>query len=113
MSSSDGASDGRWIASHATARPQVATRTPRPDAELDGSELDTFIQATHTVTLKVDRDVLISDGAERTDDVIAGGGLEGAGDFLGAELQARECVVMPDAADAEPEIAQHVFGALD
>ena len=76
-------------------------------------ETDTFIQAAHPISLEVDRDVLIPDGAELLHDALPGLGLERPGNFARRQLNSREGLVVPHAADAKAEVAEHGFGSFD
>ena len=66
------------------------------------------------VALQIDRDVAVADRLQlrgRSAPTVSGSSARAH--FVAADLDARELVVMPDAADAEAEAAQRLLGALD
>src|SRR5262245_3039920 len=86
-----------------------------------GIQTDSFVEAAHSIALEIDRDVLIADCPDVTNDAAANLGLEGTRQFVGANLDPRQRgrgtgageLVMPHAADSKTERAECVFGALD
>ncbi len=91
---------------------------------LDRIKPDALIEATHSIPLKIDRDVLIPDGANFPDDSGTTFGLERARQFLRGDLESRQRrwrsigvigfeLVVTDAKHAKSERPQHVLGLLD
>src|SRR5688572_22585567 len=101
MSSRDGARYGRCAASQAAA------------SRLHRTEADTFIEAAHPISPQVDRDVLIADVRQLTDDLLPHAGLERARQLVDADLEAGQRVVMAHAAHPEAERPERRLGALD
>src|ERR1041385_8493450 len=106
MSSSEGASSGRCASRYATAIAYGAARPiARVDVELDGTESETFIQAPHPISPRIDGDLLVSDRAQLDDDAGAALRLGRARQFVRSHLYARHplrlaigivpCVMMP------------------
>jgi hypothetical protein len=77
------------------------------------AETDTFIQAAHPIPLQIDRDVLVADGAKLADDSSTKVGIERPVQFVRAELDTCERIVMANAAHAETKIPQGSFRTLD
>src|SRR4051795_4889055 len=88
-------------------RPAVARRVSR------GSEEQPFVETARAIALEIDRHVAIANRLQLADDEGAQLGLKRARQFRPSELDACEIVVVPYAAHAEPETAEHFFGALD
>ena len=76
------------------------------------AETDTFIQAAHPIPLQIDRDVLVADGAKLADDSFANVEIERPVQFVRAELDPCERIVVANATHAEPKIPQGGFRTL-
>src|SRR5688572_11705805 len=94
----------------------------RGTADSDDTEGNTFVQAAHPITLRIDRDVLIPDRAQLAHQSLADAGLERPGQLVAADLEPSEGgrlavgdteIVVPDAAHAEPHRADGLFRAFD
>src|SRR3954468_4218020 len=109
MSSSAGARNGRCASSQAPATAYTARRL----GNSDWAESEAFIQAAHAVALQIDRDVCVADGLQPGEQPVADVRLDGARQLVDADLEARELIVVPHAADAESEVVQHRLGLLD
>ena len=81
--------------------------------DYDGSESERVVEAAETIAAQVDRDVLVAERPQLAVDGVGDVGLQRACHLVAPDLEAGDCVVMPHAADAEPEIAQDRLGALD
>src|SRR3954470_23836212 len=103
MSSSAGARNGRCASSQAPA----TTYTARPFRSSDRTESEAFIQAAHAVALQIDRDVCVADGLQPGEQPVADIRLKCARQLVETDLEARELIVVPHAADAESKVVQH------
>src|SRR5687768_17420292 len=75
-------------------------------------EQQPFVQAAGAVALQVDGHVAVADLFQRVDDRGRHVGLERARELVASDFDPRQLVVVPHAADAEPQRAQRLFGAL-
>src|SRR5688572_11173340 len=85
----------------------------RLSGESDRAKGNPLIQAAHAVAPGVDRHVGVAGFAHRAEDLLAPLGLLGAGQLVGADLEARCVVVVPHTADAKAQAANAVLGTFD
>src|SRR5436190_19835873 len=78
-----------------------------------GPENDPLIQAAHAVPTRIDRHPRIAERLDRGNNARADVGLERLRQFVRANFNAGEIVMMTDAAHAKSKLAQRAFGTLD
>ena len=83
------------------------------DGNRHSAELQDLVQAARAVALQVEAHVLVADGLESRTIAAFISGSSARAISSRPSSSARERVVMPDAADAEAEAAQRLFGLLD
>src|SRR4029079_17392755 len=113
MSSSGGGRKGGCAARNTSAKAASAVRTARGDVVSDLPQAQCVVEAAETVSAQIDGHVRVADRPELAIDDTGKLRIECARHLLAPQFEPRNRVVMADAADAEPEIAEDRFGALD
>src|SRR4029453_16060908 len=106
MSSNDGARNGKCAARYRRAMRKMTAASGRP-------ENHALIQTPHTVSTGIDRHLPIAKRLDGGDD--AGGEIrfECPWQFVSANLDPGELIVVTDTAHAKPELTHRAFRTLD
>src|SRR5438093_10079198 len=97
MSSSVGGRSGTWATRKISESAAIALRTR--ECESDLAQAERVVETPEPVSAQVHGHMSIPDRAELAIDRLGGRGLQRARDLVASELETRDRVVVPDAAD--------------